>query len=351
MNVSDGVSVQEGLVLLAFLIGLVGSGLIALRAQKPPIPPRDMTTPAPPVAEETVVGRLRQALARSREALQGRLDPLFSRSTGNEALFEDLETTLLSADVGIATTTRLVERLRAEVASGKSEGDHLRHVLREEMRALLERGERSLAAPATRPWVILVVGVNGSGKTTSIGKLAANLRREGKRVLLAAADTFRAAAIEQLTIWAERAEVDIVAHQEGADPGAVVYDALQAAIARGHDVVIIDTAGRLQTKKPLMEELSKVRRVVDKVVPGGPHETLLVVDGTMGQNALSQAKLFNEATPLTGVVVTKLDGTAKGGMVVTLAAEVGIPVKLIGIGEMIEDLRPFDPAAFVEALA
>jgi fused signal recognition particle receptor len=205
--------------------------------------------------------------------------------------------------------------------------------------------------PTEGPWVILVVGVNGSGKTTTIGKLAAKLKSEGLRVLLAAADTYRAAAAEQLTIWAERAEVGIVSHEPGSDPGAVVYDALVAAKARDIDVVIIDTAGRLQTRKPLMEQLSKVCRVIKKQIPEGPHETLLVVDGTMGQNALSQTALFNEATPLTGVIVTKLDGTAKGGMIVAIASEMRLPVKLIGLGEQIGDLREFEAEAFVEVLA
>jgi fused signal recognition particle receptor len=207
-----------------------------------------------------------------------------------------------------------------------------------------------LAPDGRRPFVVLVVGVNGSGKTTTIGKLAARFGREGHKVLLAAGDTFRAAAADQLAIWAERAGADIVRHDEGADPGAVVFDALTAAKARGADVVIIDTAGRLQTKKPLMEQLGKVRRVIDKVVPGAPHETLLVVDGTTGQNAVSQAHAFHAATPLTGVVVTKLDGTAKGGVVLAIGAELGLPVRLVGIGEKVEDLRDFDASAFVDAL-
>ena len=192
--------------------------------------------------------------------------------------------------------------------------------------------------------------MNGSGKTTTIGKLSARLRREGKRVLLAAADTYRAAASDQLKVWAERAEVGIVTGDPGADPGAVVYDALSSAKAKDIDVVIIDTAGRLQTRKPLMEQLSKINRVIQKQVPDGPHETLLVVDGTMGQNALSQTALFNEATPLSGVVVTKLDGTAKGGVVVTIASEMQLPVKLIGLGEQIDDLRDFEVEPFIAAI-
>jgi fused signal recognition particle receptor len=200
------------------------------------------------------------------------------------------------------------------------------------------------------PHVVLVVGVNGSGKTTTIGKLAARLKMGGKRVLLGAGDTFRAGAIEQLKVWAERADVEIVAQREGADPAAVAHQASEAAVARGVDVVLCDTAGRLQAQKALMDELAKVRRVVGKVIPGAPHEVLLVLDATMGQNALSQARLFKDVAGVTGVVLTKLDGTAKGGVVIAIAAELGLPVKLVGVGEKIEDLRDFDPVAFVDAL-
>ncbi len=290
------------------------------------------------------------ALGRTRASMRDRFDQLFTRPV-DETLLDELEMTLLSADVGVPTTAKMIDRLRGAVKSGERDAGRLRGVLRTELSAVLKVGDHRFIVGDARPWVILVVGVNGSGKTTTIGKLAAQLQRDGKKVLLAAGDTFRAAAIEQLTVWAERATCDIVATQEGGDPGAVVFDALQKAVAKGYDVVIVDTAGRLQTKKPLMDQLGKLRRVVDKIVPGGPHETLLVIDGTTGQNAMSQARLFHEATPLTGIVVTKLDGTAKGGMVLALASELGLPVKLVGIGEKIEDLRPFDPAAFVEALA
>jgi len=223
--------------------------------------------------------------------------------------------------------------------------------LREQIRTILSIDVGEFVAPADETiWVIMLVGVNGSGKTTTVGKLAASLKAKGHSVLLAAADTYRAAAAEQLAVWAERVGVEIVSQQAGADPGAVVYSALEAAKARGHDVVLIDTAGRLQTRKPLMQQLEKMRSVVGKHVPTGPHQTLLVVDGTMGQNALSQARLFNEATPLSGVVVTKLDGTAKGGMVITLASEMKLPIKFIGIGEKTGDLRPFEANAYVDAL-
>jgi fused signal recognition particle receptor len=302
--------------------------------------------------EDGVVARLRAALFRSREALQGRFDQLFGSRPVDESLFDELEVALLSADVGMPTTVRLLEPLRKLVAQGERDPDHLRAALRDGMKSVLSAAPASLAPVVSEgPWIILVVGVNGSGKTTTIGKLASQLTQRGRRVMLAAGDTFRAAASEQLQVWAERAGADIVSHREGADPGAVVFDALQAARARGHDVVIVDTAGRLQTRKPLMDQLTKIRRVIDKVIPGGPHETLLVLDGTMGQNALSQARLFHEATPLTGLVLTKLDGTAKGGMVLTLACELALPVQWIGIGEKLEDLRPFDADAFVRALA
>lgn len=290
------------------------------------------------------------ALARTTAAFRDRLDGLFGGRPIDDGTLDELESLLLGADVGVTTTQRILDRIR-EVARTDPTPSALRAALREEMRKILATGDPSLHRPASGPWVILVVGVNGSGKTTTIGKLAARFGQQGLRVLMAAADTFRAAAIEQLTVWSERASCEIVAQQEGSDPGAVVYDALSKAVANGHDVVIIDTAGRLQTKKPLMDQLSKIRRVIEKVVPGAPHETLLVLDGTIGQNALSQAKLFHEATPLTGVVVTKLDGTAKGGMVLTLAQELSLPVKLVGLGEKVEDLRDFDAPSFIEALA
>ena len=306
----------------------------------------DIEAPAPPTAG--LAGRLREALGRSRGALQARFDELFGRAI-DDSMFEELEETLLAADAGLPTTERILAPLKEQARQGEVDPSVLRGELRRTILQLLESSHRPLE-PRPDLWVLLVVGVNGSGKTTTIGKLAARLVTEGRRVLLAAGDTYRAAAAEQLEVWAERSGADIVRHNEGADPGAVVYDALEAAAARGHDVVIIDTAGRLQTRKPLMDQLSKVRRVISKKVPDGPHETLLVVDGTMGQNAMSQARQFNEATPLTGVVVTKLDGTAKGGMVLGLAAELALPVKLIGIGEQVDDLRDFEPAAFVEAL-
>jgi fused signal recognition particle receptor len=306
-------------------------------------PPSD-----PPTAQGGLVARLRGALARSREALQGRFDVLFAQPV-DEDLLEELHDTLLLADVGVVTADKLVDGLRASAKKGV-DGAALREELQQGMRDILTDVHRPLV-PQGKPWVVLVVGVNGSGKTTTIGKLATRLRAEGKKVLLAAGDTYRAAAADQLQTWAERAGVELVRKDEGSDPGAVVYEAMDRAVAQGFDALIIDTAGRLQTTKPLMAELEKLRRVIGKHLDDAPHETLLVLDGTMGQNGLSQAKLFHEATPLTGVAITKLDGTAKGGMVLTIADELAVPVKLIGIGEGLEDLRDFEPEAFVEALA
>jgi fused signal recognition particle receptor len=277
------------------------------------------------------------ALARSREVFAG----LFDRGREQREALEALEEALLRCDVGAATSAALVAEVRGAA-------DH-RAALRAAILARLEAVPgRFAVGPA--PHVVLVVGVNGSGKTTTIGKLAARLKMGGKRVLLGAGDTFRAGAIEQLKVWAERADVEIVAQREGADPAAVAHQASEAAVARGVDVVLCDTAGRLQAQKALMDELAKVRRVVGKVIPGAPHEVLLVLDATMGQNALSQARLFKDVAGVTGVVLTKLDGTAKGGVVIAIAAELGLPVKLVGVGEKIEDLRDFDPVAFVDAL-
>ncbi|MEZ4241955.1 MAG: signal recognition particle-docking protein FtsY [Myxococcota bacterium] len=298
---------------------------------------------------EPRVSLFQQALGRSRDLLRGGIDRIFGRPIDASAL-EALEEVLIRADVGIPTTDRLITRVREAASDGTNDAAAMRGVLKDEMRAILGKVHQPFRAEAGQPWVVLVVGVNGSGKTTTIGKLAARLRGEGHRVLLAAGDTYRAAAEQQLNVWAERANVDITALDEGADPGAVAYKAVERAQREGHDVVIVDTAGRLQTRKPLMEQLSKVRRVLDKASPGAPQETLLVLDGTMGQNAMSQARLFHEATPLTGVVVTKLDGTAKGGMILAIATELGLPVKLVGLGEQVGDLRDFEPEVFVDAL-
>ena len=286
--------------------------------------------------------------ARSRAALAEQLSKWAGGGTELPEL-DDLEEILISADVGVRTSMEIVEGLR-KAAKKDTTGDELRALLAVEVRRRVGAAAPILAPPAEGPLVILVVGVNGSGKTTTIGKLAARYARSGKSVMLAAGDTFRAGAIEQLKVWGTRAEVPVVAQQAGADPAAVIYDALQAACARNVDVLICDTAGRLQAQSALMDELAKVVRVMKKAVPDAPHEVLLVLDGTIGQNALSQAKIFKEVVGVTGVALTKLDGTAKGGVVVAVRSETGLPVKLVGLGEGIDDLRDFDPDAFVDAL-
>jgi fused signal recognition particle receptor len=294
--------------------------------------------------------RLRDNMSKTRQALGAELQASMFQSLDEEA-FEHLEETLIYADVGAPTTATIVQRLEGEAQSGElTGGEDLTRRLRELLAdaARLEDGHVDLTA---QPAVLLVVGVNGSGKTTTIGKIAWHLHNElGLSVLLAAADTFRAAAAEQLETWAERAGADFVRGEAGSDPGAVAFDALEAARARGHDVVIIDTAGRLHTQQHLMEELRKVRKVIDRQAPGAPHETLLTIDATTGQNGLRQAMLFREAVDVTGIALTKLDGTAKGGIALAIAQELGVPVKLIGTGEALEDLRPFDPDDFARAI-
>jgi fused signal recognition particle receptor len=287
-------------------------------------------------------GRLRDSLAKSRRALTAEIvaGPF---DTGDEEAWERLEEALIQGDVGVRATAELVRRLEA-----RGEIDDLGEALAEEIEQLF--GEPPVLALHERPSVILVVGVNGTGKTTTIGKLAQKLREHGRTVLLGAGDTFRAAAEEQLEIWADRAGAAIVGAPAGGDPAAVAYDAVEAGRARGKDVVIIDTAGRLHTQSNLMEELAKVRRVIESRIEGAPHETLLVVDATTGQNGLQQARLFGEAAGVTGVALTKLDGSAKGGVAVAIAYELGLPVKLVGVGEGLDDLRPFDPRDFARAL-
>ena len=295
--------------------------------------------------------KIKQGLSRTRQNMAISLNNMFASFTGeNEEFFDELEETLILADTGVDTSLEAVERLRETVkARGLRGGEEVRAAFAEILRDLLEVGDRSLSLE-TKPSVILVVGVNGVGKTTTIGKLAARLGAEGKKVLLCAGDTFRAAAAEQLTIWAQRAGADIVRHEEGSDPAAVVFDAISAAKSRGCDVVLCDTAGRLHNKQNLMNELSKIRRVISRELPEASVETLLVLDATTGQNGLIQAKQFAEATGLTGIVLTKLDGTAKGGIVFAIAGEMKLPVKFVGVGEQIDDLTPFDTHDFVEAL-
>ena len=265
---------------------------------------------------------------------------------------DGLEEGLLGADVGAELTMSLIERIESRVRNEKiSKMDRLTEVLREETRLLIPRREaQTIDVTRAKPFVILIVGVNGAGKTTTIAKLAQRWTSEGKKVILGAADTFRAAAIEQLELWAQRVGVDIVKHKAGSDPGAVAHDTITAARSRGADVVLIDTAGRLHNKSHLMQELSKIRRVVEKELPGAPHETLLIIDGTTGQNGVNQAAAFLDAAKITGMVVTKLDGTAKGGVILSIMRQFDIPVKFIGVGEGADDLIPFDPAAYVDTL-
>ena len=344
----------SGVALLAALVvaGLVLKKALASGATPSVIPSTPVQeVPSEARKEPSLTSRLIDKLGKSRSALKGRFDELFGRSLVDESLMEELEEILLTSDVGMPTTERILGRLRDKIKEGVEDPSALQAELRAVILELLQGVEAPLGPPPKEGlWVILVVGVNGSGKTTTIGKLANRFQAEGKKVMLAAGDTYRAAAAEQLQVWAERSGAAIVRQDSGADPGAVIYAALESALSKKMDVVIIDTAGRLQTKKPLMEQLRKINRVIAKHVPDGPHETLLVLDGTMGQNGLSQAKLFHEATPLTGAAVTKLDGTAKGGMVLTLSSELTLPVKLIGIGEQMEDLRDFEAKAFVDAL-
>lgn len=294
--------------------------------------------------------KIAEGLKKTRDSMMGKVDALLNSFTKiDEDFFDELEESLIMADVGAVTSARICENLRKKVKEeGLSDPSAVKGALKEIIAQMLA-GDEALNL-STKPSIILVIGVNGVGKTTTIGKLAHNLHEDGKKVLLAAADTFRAAAIDQLQIWADRARVDLVKHGEGSDPAAVVFDAINAGKARGCDVVICDTAGRLHNKKNLMDELSKIARVIDREAPGSAKEVLLVLDATTGQNALNQAKLFQEAAGLTGIILTKLDGTARGGVVIGIKEELNIPIKYIGVGEQIDDLRPFDSKDFVEAL-
>ncbi|MEK7385543.1 MAG: signal recognition particle-docking protein FtsY [candidate division NC10 bacterium] len=296
-------------------------------------------------------GRLRDGLRRSQEYLAGGLNAVLEPERPiDEALYEALEELLIAADLGAPLAADFTNRAREEVMFGTvTRADQLRPLFRRFLAATLQRSAQPLNLDQ-RPAVVLMLGVNGSGKTTTAAKLAAALKGAGKHVLLAAADTFRAAAIEQLQRWGERIDVEVIHQAAGSDPAAVVFDAVKAATARGADALIIDTAGRLHTKTNLMDELAKLRRVIERQLPGAPHESLMVLDAPTGQNGFAQARIFHEAVGLTGVALTKLDGTAKGGIVVRIVRELGIPIKLIGVGERVEDLQPFDPEAFVDAL-
>ena len=311
----------------------------------------DANGDAPRVEEKRgFFDRMRQAVTRTRDS--------FSESIGSVlALAREVdetslaETVLLAADIGSATAREIIERLRQRgLRQGIEGGDELKRLLKLELKAVLDEVATEDVVPATAPEVVMMVGVNGTGKTTTTGKLAAYYAAQGRSVMMCAADTFRAAAIEQLEVWAARSDVPIIKTKTGGDPSAALYDACTAARARGTGVLIVDTAGRLHTKTDLMKELDKMRRTAGRLVPGAPHQTLLVMDATTGQNGLQQARLFTEAARVTGIVLTKLDGTAKGGIVLAIATELGLPVKFVGVGEKMEDLLPFDSAAFVDSM-
>ena len=312
-------------------------------------------TAAAPVAEDAKRGffdRMRNAVQRTRENLNESIGSVIALTREvDEHTLADLEPLLLAADVGSATTAIVLENLRQRALRvGIEGGDELKRLLKAELQSVLDKVARPIAYPANPPEVIMMVGVNGTGKTTTSGKLAAHFTAQHRSVLLCAADTFRAAAIEQLEVWATRSNVQIIKTKQGGDPSAALYDACTAARARGSQVFIVDTAGRLHTKSDLMKELDKMRRTAEKLIPGAPHQTLLVMDATTGQNGLTQARLFTESARVTGIVLTKLDGTAKGGIVLAIATELGLPVVYAGTGEKIEDLIPFDSKSFIDSL-
>ncbi|MBI5193586.1 MAG: signal recognition particle-docking protein FtsY [Nitrospirae bacterium] len=292
--------------------------------------------------------KLSEKLFNTKAKLVGNIDNLFSRfKKVDTATLEELEEILISADTGASVAEKLIDKVKKERGNSPEE---VKNILKQGMLDILSSHEGSLNLRDARPDVIVIVGVNGTGKTTTIGKLSDKLRREGRKVIIAAADTFRAAAIEQLIIWGERSGASVIRHSDGSDPAAVVFDALAAAKSRGADVLIVDTAGRLHTKVNLMDELKKIRRILEREHPGSPHEVLLVLDATAGQNSLMQAKTFSKDIGLTGIVLTKLDGTAKGGIILSIAEELQIPVKMIGVGEGIDDLRDFNAREFADAL-
>jgi len=305
------------------------------------------------MAESSFFQRLKQGLTKSRETWVEKIGAIFQNRKWDETSLDAMEESLLTADVGVKATQKLMDALRRQSPNGDEDlGQEMAARLQAAMVDMLQGSTSAprIAPLSVKPWVILFLGVNGVGKTTTIGKLAAQYRSAGKKVLLVAGDTFRAAAVEQLDIWGQRVGVDVVKHKAGSDPSAVVFDGVQAAKSRGVDVLLIDTAGRLHTKVHLVEELKKIRRVIMREQPDAPHETLLVLDATTGQNGLQQARVFKEATAITGIVLTKLDGTAKGGVIVGIQEELGVPVKYIGVGEDVEDLQPFDARQFVQAL-
>ncbi len=319
-----------------------------------PLPGGDGTVSAETEQEKrpSFFERLKQGLSKTHANLIGKIDSLvLGKKEIDSDTLEELEEILITADIGVTTAVELIRMLEQRLKRNElKDGETLKRALKEEILARLSWQTSLLDTSAASPFVILVIGVNGVGKTTTIGKLASRFAADGKKVILAAGDTFRAAAAEQLEIWGKRAGAEVIRHKEGADPSAVVFDACKAAIARKCDILIVDTAGRLHTKVNLMEEMKKIRRILGREIPGAPHETLLILDAATGQNAVSQAKLFKESAAVTGITLTKLDGTAKGGIVVAISNEFKIPVRFIGVGEGVDDLREFDPALFVEAL-
>ena len=302
--------------------------------------------------EPSLLERLKAGVQKTRAGLMEKLeDAVSGRKEINAEVLEELEYALITADIGSKTTAEILERIRERVARHLvGDAAELKGLIRQYLLEVLEATERPLPQVAEPPAVIMVVGVNGAGKTTSIGKLTRRLQSEGRSVLLCGADTFRAAAIEQLEVWAQRTGVDLIRQQPGSDPSAVMFDALQAGKARKIDYVIVDTAGRLHTKENLMAELQKMRRTAARVIPGAPHEVLLVIEATTGQNGLEQARKFTESSEVTGIILTKLDGTAKGGVVVAISRELGLPIRYVGVGEQLDDLLPFEPANFVASL-
>jgi fused signal recognition particle receptor len=319
---------------------------------KRPAEPKSPEPPAPEPPKLSIFDRMRQAVTRTRESLSDSISSVVALTREiDQASLDDLEPRLLAADIGSATTAIIMENLRQRaLRTGIESGAQLRQILKAELKQILDNVARPIQHPSAPPEVILMVGVNGTGKTTTTGKLANLYRAQGRSVLLCAADTFRAAAIEQLEVWAQRSDVPVIKTKQGGDPSAALYDALSAAKSRNIDVLIADTAGRLHTKTDLMKELDKMRRTAEKLVPGAPHQTFLVMDATTGQNGLQQARLFTEAARVTGIVLTKLDGTAKGGIVLAIATELKLPVLYAGIGEKIDDLIPFDSTAFIDSL-
>ena len=305
-----------------------------------------------PEKKQSLFDRMKQAVTRTREAMNDRIDTVLAYTrTVDESTFEALEAVLLASDVGMTTTTEILDSLRQQaLKKNVQDAAELKQLLKDELKSILDRVDTPAREPASGTEVIMMVGVNGTGKTTTTGKLAAYFRSEGRTALLCAADTFRAAAIEQLEVWAQRSGVEIIKTRQGGDPSAALFDAMQAAKARSVDVLIVDTAGRLHTKTNLMSELDKMRRTTQRFIPDAPHQTLLVMDATTGQNGLQQARLFTESAGVTGIVLTKLDGTAKGGIVIAIARELNLPVRYVGIGEKMEDLLPFDSTAFVDSL-